>query len=517
MEFKANGDIEVFAEYPPGFRHAVLEVIPEGGKGSSWEPMVSGPLTGAAGQVRFTFPKPGDRAFLRAGFGTSTVVPPTAHTGLDHFSPAYNDGGYYLAESARTVHVLNRLTYGPSAGEYVKLESMGATAFIDEQLAPGTIDESGNTALNGRVGELFHTFLPYGGTPYLSEGDGCRFFRGLSEPPADWNNPRFDDTGWETGVTGLGYGDNDDATVLDDMRFLDGVQAGYLTVYLRQWFEVPDLAAIENLRLRMKYDDGFVAYLNGREVARANVNGTPPLHDTPAGADGGNVDNPANQSDWDLNAHLGFLREGTNLLAVQLHNRSLTSSDATIIPELVSVSSAPYPAIKGVKELQHLVHLRGIYSQKQLQAVLAEFWENHFTTDFDKVEDALQDLLEDQGSPSAPLQGETEAASLEYEEYQFFHDNALGDFGDLLLFSATSPTMLIYLDNILNEKNAPNENYSREILELHTRGADNGYTQFDIEELARCFTGWTIRKVRPADKLPFPLSARTPPTTPSLS
>ncbi len=202
---------------------------------------------------------------------------------------------------------------------------------------------------------------------------------------------------------------------------------------------------------------------------------------------------------------------------MQLHNRSLTSSDATIIPELVSVSSAPYPAIKGVKELQHLVHLRGIYSQKQLQAVLAEFWENHFTTDFDKVEDALQDLLEDQGSPSAPLQGETEAASLEYEEYQFFHDNALGDFGDLLLFSATSPTMLIYLDNILNEKNAPNENYSREILELHTRGADNGYTQFDIEELARCFTGWTIRKVRPADKLPFPLSARTPPTTPSLS
>ncbi|MGY8688003.1 MAG: DUF1800 family protein, partial [Verrucomicrobiales bacterium] len=101
--------------------------------------------------------------------------------------------------------------------------------------------------------------------------------------------------------------------------------------------------------------------------------------------------------------------------------------------------------------------------------------------------------------------------------YQFIRENALGCFGDLLLRSATSPAMLIYLDNVGNQKDAPNENYAREILELYAFGVDNRYTQTDIEELARCFTGWTIRKVKPELVKPFPEAARDPYITPSLT
>ena len=75
--------------------------------------------------------------------------------------------------------------------------------------------------------------------------------------------------------------------------------------------------------------------------------------------------------------------------------------------------------------------------------------------------------------------------------------------------------MLIYLDNVLNRVGEPNENYAREILELYAFGVDNRYTQKDIEELSRCFTGWQIRKVRPDQVFSYPQSARVPPTSPS--
>ena len=120
-------------------------------------------------------------------------------------------------------------------------------------------------------------------------------------------------------------------------------------------------------------------------------------------------------------------------------------------------------------------------SRKQLQTVLAEFWENHFTTDYDKVAEYLDDLINSDASDAmSTAQARAEAAQLEYLEYQFLYDNALGNFGDLLLFSATSPTMMIYLDNVLNVRSDANENYAREILELHTHGVDHAYKQEDI-------------------------------------
>ncbi len=111
------------------------------------------------------------------------------------------------------------------------------------------------------------------------------------------------------------------------------------------------------------------------------------------------------------------------------------------------------------------------YSNRQLLEMMTWFWENHFNTDI------------------------TTHGHIEYEleENKLFRKNALGKFKDLLTISATSPAMLRYLDNVSNRKQAPNENYAREIMELHTMGVDGGYTQQDVIEVARAFTGWRIK------------------------
>ena len=137
---------------------------------------------------------------------------------------------------------------------------------------------------------------------------------------------------------------------------------------------------------------------------------------------------------------------------------------------------------------------RAIYSDRQLEEVLTDFWYNHFNVDMGKG--AAQFFV-----PS-------------YER-DAIRPHVLGKFRDLLEATATSPAMLFYLDNwqsqappapnpnaknAKNAKQAPknarglNENYARELMELHTLGVDGGYTQKDIVEVARCFTGWTINQ-----------------------
>jgi uncharacterized protein (DUF1800 family) len=72
--------------------------------------------------------------------------------------------------------------------------------------------------------------------------------------------------------------------------------------------------------------------------------------------------------------------------------------------------------------------------------------------------------------------------------------NALGSFRDLVWASAHSPAMMVYLDNQANGKSHPNENYARELMELHALGVDGGYSQKDVMELARCLTGWNVKE-----------------------
>ncbi|HVR72898.1 MAG TPA: DUF1800 family protein, partial [Planctomycetota bacterium] len=323
-------------------------------------------------------------------------------------------------------------------------------------------------------------------------------------PPANWNKQVYDPSSWAVGPTGIGYGDGDDLTILSDM------QNGYMSVFLRRTFQVPDPAAIEGLIARVDYDDGFVMYLNGTEVARRNLSGNPPAYNAAASArEAGSAE------DINITSRKNLLVAGSNLIAIQVHNTTIDSSDLTMIPELLNRELLPGPPIKvirGIGELQQLLHVRGIYSRKQLQSVLAEFWENHFTTDFDKVAEIFDGLQNSDASDAmSSAEAMRQAAQVKERMHQFFTENALGNFGDLLLASATDPAMILYLDNFINKVGNANENYGREILELFAFGVDNRYTQKDIEEIAKCFTGWSTRKVAPENAPSFPASAETPP------
>ncbi len=128
-----------------------------------------------------------------------------------------------------------------------------------------------------------------------------------------------------------------------------------------------------------------------------------------------------------------------------------------------------------VIELSEQKLLRAAYSERQLQEVLVDFWFNHFNVDARK--------------------GATRFLLTEYER-DTIRPRVFGKFRDLLGATAKSPAMLFYLDNWQNGRNGLNENYGRELMELHTLGVDGGYTQKDVTEVARAFTGWTIQHPR---------------------
>jgi uncharacterized protein (DUF1800 family) len=115
--------------------------------------------------------------------------------------------------------------------------------------------------------------------------------------------------------------------------------------------------------------------------------------------------------------------------------------------------------------------LRDLYSKNQLKEQLTWFWTNHFNVSQNK--------------------GEVRAFVADYEE-NAIRPHVLGKFRDLLAATAFHPAMLQYLDNAQNAAHHINENYAREIMELHTMGVGSGYTQSDVQELARILTGLGI-------------------------
>ncbi len=128
------------------------------------------------------------------------------------------------------------------------------------------------------------------------------------------------------------------------------------------------------------------------------------------------------------------------------------------------------------QDLIHTTLLRAIYSRRQVYEALVMFWADHFNIYLRKT----------QFVPYLKV----------LDDRQVIRPHALGSFRDLLLASMRSPAMLVYLDNIHNRRDAPNENYARELLELHTLGLTGGYTQGDIDETARILTGHTIVRDR---------------------
>ncbi|HZD20511.1 MAG TPA: DUF1800 domain-containing protein [Burkholderiales bacterium] len=123
------------------------------------------------------------------------------------------------------------------------------------------------------------------------------------------------------------------------------------------------------------------------------------------------------------------------------------------------------------REAQSRMLLRALYSPNQLQEQLTWFWLNHFNV--------------------FQYKGPLRALVADYEE-RAIRPHVLGRFRDLLGATARHPAMLIYLDNARNSAGRLNENYARELMELHTLGVDGGYSQADVEALARILTGWSL-------------------------
>lgn len=149
--------------------------------------------------------------------------------------------------------------------------------------------------------------------------DNCRYFPGTSEPPADWMLPDFDASNWAFGSGGIGYGDGDDGTVIDPV----------VSVYIRYSFTIIDESVIEQAILHADYDDAFVAYLNGQEIARSNITGNPPAYSTHAiGLHEAGLYQGVDPEPFVLDEWTALLEDGTNVLAFQVHNYDgLLSSD----------------------------------------------------------------------------------------------------------------------------------------------------------------------------------------------
>jgi len=163
----------------------------------------------------------------------------------------------------------------------------------------------------------------------IAQGDSFRYHIPTSSVDTAWTSLAFDDTSWGQGKAGFGFSDGDDSTL---------VPSGTPAVFLRKKFNISSAEAVQRMVLHVDYDDAFVAYINGVEVARANMSGNPPAYNATA-----LVDHEAQMYQgrapgrFEIANPAAFLLDGENVLSIQAHNVSPVSSDLTIIPFLSAI------------------------------------------------------------------------------------------------------------------------------------------------------------------------------------
>ncbi|MGB0953842.1 MAG: lamin tail domain-containing protein, partial [Planctomycetota bacterium] len=171
----------------------------------------------------------------------------------------------------------------------------------------------------------------------IEEGDAWDVWPGNQAAPLNWNQPGFVPSGWGNGPSGFGFGDGDDATVINTD-----------SIFIRKEFVLSqgDIDGYDQLFLHVDYDDGFVAYLNGVEIDRENMAGIDPPHTAFAtdsheailfsvGTIGGKQ----------IPDFANLLVAGTNVLALQVHNFNASSSDLSLVPFLTAAVPATFPGV----------------------------------------------------------------------------------------------------------------------------------------------------------------------------
>jgi len=406
------------------------------------------------------------------------------------------------SDQRRAVHALNRLTFGPRPGDVQQVMAIGVDKWIDQQLHPEKIN---NGALDARLEPLLTTRMS---TKDLAENfpDGQEInqvMNGKKSMPSD-----------------------------AALRMIYDVQiARQQERKDRQQQAAKNTApAVADRRANAAGNGSTMAANAAGGAAAENMNTTM----TSAAADNGEAAPPAakltpaeeeaRRREEQLYADLDFqgqIQQLPSLPAEQRFKKILSMSPEAQFAladslrggkgqevleglsskqkEILLAMNNPAGVITG--ELTQAKLLRAIYSERQLEEVMTDFWFNHFNVFMDKGIDRL---------------------FLTSYERDVIRPHALGRFEDLLVATAKSPAMLFYLDNWLSvgpnsaqalgipahpgpygyrpRPNPPkhpsglNENYGRELLELHTLSVNGGYSQRDVTEVAKVFTGWTIDK-----------------------
>jgi uncharacterized protein (DUF1800 family) len=397
--------------------------------------------------------------------------------------------------------VLNRLTYGPTPDDIDRIRSIGADAFIAEQLAGELIPDTINTderivntpipipppnpltnwirvTATGTAGGVnFGLYLTGSGSVYI---DNVSLVRG---------------TNAEVGPNLVQNGDFEDPTLVPPWVNPGGLVR---TAVITNSPTVDGLAASGSNCLRLTYSGEPSGLTTGFNQPFTNAT-------------------PVSTQRFTL-AFYYLPVQNTNALdlvcRVTQGGQLLGTTGRVSLPTLPPAPPTPptpppvishvYPRLTNstatLDDFRGWHVFRAIHSPRQLQEVLAQFFQNHFTTQYQKTKDYFDNNFQF-GQYTNDLVRENVSVDLHWREHNRFRQALLNpncNFYDLLKTSIESEAMIIYLDTILSSKAAPNQNYGREILELHTMGADNGYIQQDIVDLAKVWTGWRVDKKDPS-------------------
>jgi uncharacterized protein (DUF1800 family) len=380
---------------------------------------------------------------LAAVFCLAALLP--ARTGDPKPGPDYSQFQKKLGGEQEVLHALDRLTFGPRPGDVAAVKNVGLKKWIDLQLHPDQIPE--NRELNKHLQPLESLRMNQADT--VAEYPTQQVIRAV----ALGKQPLPDDPVAREAV-------ERQVQKLDAKRQVPDDQP------LEPKVPLTDLLTPAQVRIVRN------GSLEDRRAMLASI--------------------PASKID-------DFVIALNN----NLRNQLLPSASPELRRKLM-LGNNPQQVVAA--DLAEGKLFRAIYSNRQLEEVLVDFWFNHFNVFLDKGNDRFM---------------------VPTYERESIRPYVLGKFRDLLEATATSPAMLFYLDNwqsVAPQQATPqqpsakqakqtkqakqntrglNENYARELMELHTLGVDGGYTQQDIIEVARCFTGWTINQPKDGGSFTF--------------
>jgi uncharacterized protein (DUF1800 family) len=415
-----------------------------------------------------------------------------------------------LTQQERALHALNRFTFGPRPGEIEAVEKMGLQRWFFQQLQPQTIDDS---AFEQRMKE--YPALRLSQDELMKRFPSQQMIRMADKrdvpiPRDRVEHALFEDARYEY--------DQKQKELKEQAA--NGAKPGQAGAAMQQQASpaAGQTAPQNGMQASMDMAGARAAERNGGangntpqgsqmlsngEMANAvelNKKGKPKMKDLaePAPEEvqavlalppDQRVQRLVEMKPDEMMSFKAALKPMQKVLLVE----GMTPEDEEVAGEFIT---APERVV-GAEILEERMS-RDVFSERQLQAVMTDFWLNHFSVYLRK--------------------NANEPYYLPAYERDTILPNALGKFENLLVAVAQSPAMLMYLDNwesvgpnsaqavraqqaALFRPNAKkqqpkgiNENYGRELMELHTLGVNGGYTQQDVIEVAKCFTGWTIDK-----------------------